>query len=129
MKQVRLVCDWCPGPVKLDAVALLSLSNGRETKGALTRDLCKKHVKQAKKLLGRTTPAEPIKRTRARRHDYGVLGAKFMRFAPKEPFHATALNKHFKLSRGTVFKIANYLVKEGKLKSTGAGSSRKLSRV
>jgi len=63
VKETRLVCDWCPGPVKPDAIALLTLANGHGTRGALTRDLCRKCSKKAKKLFGRvrvgSTPPPP----------------------------------------------------------------------
>lgn len=149
MERIVLFCD--NHPLK-HAVQRLALSNGRGTKKGLQLDACAACARQAYKLFkprnaphpatpppegagkGRTGRSKSgglheAGRQRAARYDYELLGAKFMKYAPKEPFQASALRKHFKLPKGVVFRIANHLIKAGKLKSDGAGSSRRLTKV
>jgi hypothetical protein len=60
IKQVILVCDWCPARARAHAVAQLTLVNGLGTKGGLAADLCEKCNKKARRLFrkrgGATTP-------------------------------------------------------------------------
>lgn len=115
-------------------------------------DLCKVHHKQAEKLFrkrqGRsaTQPPHPggagkggtgrskagglpVRAGRVVKHDYEMLKALFMKYAPAEPFPALALQKHLKVKNGIVFQTAKLLIAEGKLKSTGKGPGRRLTRV
>lgn len=136
MKVTILACDKCPKHT--NAVSTLSLTNGRATKGAPSLDLCGPHVKMMYKLFkaqsvyhlprkGKLSKAP--KKQRAGAHNYAALEAKAIKIIPRLPERFTARDfvRTLKISNAVSYRLADVLIKSGKVKSHGKQRGRYLT--
>lgn len=135
MKRTILVCDWCtaPGPLA-SAVALLSLSNGHGTSGALTRDLCKRCAKKAVKLMrgpkgsrGPLSGSAGKKKNERGEYDPMKIEDALMKAVKVGPTTATWVARKIGIPRHAVQKRARELVGLKKIKSVGSGAGRRIT--
>jgi hypothetical protein len=138
MKETRLVCDWCPGPVRPDAVTLLTLANGHATRGVLAADLCKKCTKRAQKLFRRRPATQPHPAGGASEGKTGPTHQGVLRGQiKKEKILAVATTPMKKVEiaakAGLNDAITNWhikqLVEDGQLKKIGRGNTCRYVRA
>ena len=129
MKQTVLLCDWCRHPRKF-AVATLSLTNGRGTKGGQQLDLCGRHIKRLQKLFAPKKSKADVRTKRGHGVDAAEIEAAAMRVANKMPEFtardvATEAGSHI----STAARVVANLIKAHKIKAKGKNRARKLSKA
>ena len=121
-----LACDLCAR--HKHAVGTVKVDLG--TNGALQRDFCKKHMTQFMRFLRASqTPDAKVER-HGKRFDYEQLEAEALKFAGKfDTFQAVEFAKAAGIRTGIAQKTVARLIKAKKLKATGHGPGRKVTKA